>query len=272
MFFLLLLQRRRKFSSRPTCPCDHFSSHSDMQSSRISTLIKQAKQTFSSLVLSSSDDQNEKINSLKRSMNKITKCDVNFTLFDNIAEHHSFNPIDRLNLETFLNSNAPVFYMKLYEDELLSVGIFIIKSHHRIPLHDHPHMFGLIKVLDGQGHLNAYNVQFEKTKDELICSKHTSATISAQSETAVLYPNESNIHEIYAINNDHCAFLDILSPPYSNENDCTCYLALPVSSSSSSSPSTAQLNDNDKHYVLKRIFDEEYYTESLQYTGPPISL
>jgi cysteamine dioxygenase len=237
-------------------------------SPRISTLIKQAKQTFSYLL--STDDHNsnsnDHIDSLKRLMNKITKHDLNFTLFDHIQTTETLNSIEKMNLEKFLNSNAPVFYMKLYEDKIISVGIFIIKSHHRIPLHDHPHMFGLIKVLDGHGHLNAYNVSFEKTKSELICTRHTSTTINSQSETAVLYPNQSNIHEIYTINNEHCAFLDILSPPYSDENDCTCYIAIP------SSQSTTEINDNERHYILKRIFDEEYYTESLQYTGPTISL
>jgi cysteamine dioxygenase len=238
-------------------------------SSRISTLIKQAKQTFSD-ILSNNDtnyDQNDHIDSLKRLMNKLTKSDLNFTLFDNIKNTQSLNSIDQKNLEKFLNSNAPVFYMKLYEDNIISVGIFIIKSHHRIPLHDHPHMFGLIKVLDGHGHLNAYNVLFEKNSNEIICTKHVSTSINSQSETAVIYPNKSNIHEIYAINNEHCAFLDILSPPYSNENDCTCYIAIP-----SSAQSTTDINENERNYILKRIYDDEYYTESLQYTGPTISL
>ena len=234
-----------------------------MQSSspRIASLIKQARQTFSSLLLSNADEK-EKLDSLKRSMNKISKADLNFILFDQIKSSQSINPIDQLNFEKFRTSSAPVFYVKLYEDEIISVGIFIIKCHHRIPLHDHPHMFGLIKVLDGQGHLNAYNVLAEKNKNELLCSRFTSTSITSQSETAVLYPNQSNIHEIYAINNEHCAFLDILSPPYSNENDCTCYIAVPLTGSS----------NNERDYILKRIFDDEYYTESLQYTGPSIAL
>lgn len=238
--------------------------------SRISTLIKQARQTFLNKSLAN-DNQQEKIDALKRSMNKITKQDVNLTLFDGPSVNHTISPIDRLNHETFRRSTAPVFYMKLYEDEIISVGIFIIKSKHRIPLHDHPRMFGLIKVLDGQGHLNAYNVLFEKSKNELICSKHTSTIITAQSETAVLCPDQSNIHEIFAVNEQHCAFLDILSPPYSNENDCTCYLALPLSATNLVSTANEQKFDREKDYLLKRIFDDEYYTESLQYTGPPIS-
>lgn len=237
-------------------------------SSRILTLVKQAQETFTNIISinQTNYDQNDHVDSLKRLMNKLTKYDLNFTLFDNIKNNQSLNSIDEQNLDKFLNSNAPVFYMKLYEDQIISVGIFIIKSHHRIPLHDHPHMFGLIKVLDGQGYLNAYNVLLEKNSNELICTRHVSTLINSQSETAVIYPNKSNIHEIYAINNEHCAFLDILSPPYSNENDCTCYVAIPTSQS------TTDNHENERNYVLKRIFDEEYYTESLQYTGPAIHL
>lgn len=243
---------------------------SDMQpSSRILALVKQAKQTFS-VILSKTDhnyDSNECIESLRRSMNRITKNDLNFTLFDNIKNGQASNPVDQRNVDVFLNSKAPVFYMKLYEDNIISVGIFIIKSHHRMPLHDHPGMFGLIKVLDGHGYLNAYNVLFEKNANELICTKHISTSINAQSETAVLYPKQSNIHEIFALDNDHCAFLDILSPPYSNENDCTCYIAKPTSQQS-----TTNINEGDKNYILKRIYDDEYYTDSLQYTGPILSV
>ena len=239
-------------------------------SSLILSIIKQAKQTFANIVATNNVnyDDNDQIDSLKRSMNKLTKYDLNFTLFDHL-QHSSqnLNSIEQKNLDRFRHSSAPVFYMKLYEDSIISVGIFIIKSHHRIPLHDHPHMFGLIKVLDGQGHLNAYNVQLEKNANELVCTKHVSTTISSQSETAVIYPKKSNIHEIYASQNEHCAFLDILSPPYSNENDCTCYMAIP------SGPSTTTTTEsNENNYILKRIFDDEYYTESLQYTGPTIFL
>lgn len=236
-------------------------------SSLILSIIKQAKQTFANILATNdlNSDENDQIDSLKRSMNKLTKYDLNFTLFDHFQHSSStLNSIEQKNLDRFRHSSAPVFYMKLYEDSIISVGIFIIKSHHRIPLHDHPHMFGLIKVLDGQGHLNAYNIQFEKNPNELICTKHVSTNINSQSDTAVIYPNKSNIHEIYASQSEHCAFLDILSPPYSNENDCTCYIATPIDSSTTES--------NENKYILKRIYDDEYYTESLQYTGPTILL
>lgn len=232
--------------------------------SLIRSIVQQAKEIFADILTTNvvNYEENNQIDSLRRSMNQLTKYDLNFTLFDHLHQSQRLNSIEQKNLDRFRHSSAPVFYMKLYEDSIISVGIFIIKSHQRIPLHDHPRMFGLIKVLDGQGHLNAYNVQLEKNPNELLCTKQISTSIDSQSETAVIYPDKSNIHEIYASQDHHCAFLDILSPPYSNENDCTCYIAIP------SSQSTTVSNE----FILKRIFDEEYYTESLQYTGPTILL
>ncbi len=129
-----------------------FSSDMQSSSSRILSLIKQAKQTFANIITKNdlNYEQNDHIDSLQRSMNKLTKYDLNFTLFDHLKHPQTLNSIDQNNLDKFRNSNAPVFYMKLYEDQIISVGIFIIKSHHRIPVHDHPHMrimFYLRKIL-----------------------------------------------------------------------------------------------------------------------------
>ena len=41
---------------------------------------------------------------------------------------------------------APVTYIKIHEDQDVSIGIFVIKAGSRIPLHNHPNMHGLLKV------------------------------------------------------------------------------------------------------------------------------
>ncbi|CAF1611659.1 unnamed protein product [Didymodactylos carnosus] len=264
---------------------------SPSSSSRLAAnLIKQAKQTFSNILRSSNLNNNLNNNctshatdGMKRSLDfepltrllsKITKHDLNFTLLDDVrclsesnsnSEHFS-SSVAYENALTFLSSKAPVFYMKLYEDNLISAGIFIIKQNHKMPIHDHPNMYGLIKVLDGHGHINAYSALGQpQTSDNenLNCTKTTSTSIHAQSDVAVLYPDRSNIHEIYATNNDHCAFLDILAPPYSNENDCSFFEVFPNPVDST--------NNATCRYLLKRVYATDYYTESLQYTGPTIS-
>ena len=43
-------------------------------------------------------------------------------------------------------SSSPVTYIKILEDSDVSIGIFLVKSGCRIPLHNHPNMHGLLKV------------------------------------------------------------------------------------------------------------------------------
>lgn len=54
-------------------------------------------------------------------------------------------PADRYDAKSGV---APVTYVKIFENQCISVGVFIVKDGARIPLHDHQGMFGLLKVFD----------------------------------------------------------------------------------------------------------------------------
>ncbi|OON20648.1 hypothetical protein X801_03468 [Opisthorchis viverrini] len=41
---------------------------------------------------------------------------------------------------------APVAYVHIMENEIFSMGIFILRPGSRIPLHDHPGMFGILHI------------------------------------------------------------------------------------------------------------------------------
>ena len=58
--------------------------------------------------------------------------------------------------ETKLFRNTPVTYIGIYEDRDISVGIFIIRRGCRIPLHNHPGMYGVIKVVHGKVDVATY--------------------------------------------------------------------------------------------------------------------
>ena len=47
-------------------------------------------------------------------------------------------------------------YIGIYEDRDISVGIFIIGRGCRIPLHNHPGMHGVLKVVHGQIDVASY--------------------------------------------------------------------------------------------------------------------
>ena len=41
-------------------------------------------------------------------------------------------------------------YIPVAENKHISMGIFVIREGQNIPLHDHPHMHGIIKCLEGK--------------------------------------------------------------------------------------------------------------------------
>ena len=56
----------------------------------------------------------------------------------------------------FHQEEAPCTYIKIHEDLDVSLGVFIIKPGFKIPLHNHPKMHGLLKVVHGQVDISVY--------------------------------------------------------------------------------------------------------------------
>ena len=46
--------------------------------------------------------------------------------------------------------SAPVTYIDLFENHVATLGIFVLNNVFTLPLHDHPSMFGFVKVLFGK--------------------------------------------------------------------------------------------------------------------------
>ncbi|CAK4647456.1 unnamed protein product [Aphanomyces euteiches] len=51
-----------------------------------------------------------------------------------------------------------VFYVSLSHSETMMMGIFILPPHSKIPLHDHPHMSVVSRVLYGTLHIKSYSI------------------------------------------------------------------------------------------------------------------
>ena len=185
----------------------------------------QAFQTFSKYRRTNSFS--EQLAVLKDLMNQISKVDVNF------------NSELVKNKEIFKSEpggKPPVTYVHLWEDDVFSMGIFVLRNGAKIPLHDHPGMHGLIKVLEGEATLKYYSDlgvneipveilpqlhpwQIHMTR---VVSKCKECVVNPQSESCLLTPVEGNFHEVCA-DDGPMAFLDILSPPYDNVRKCHYY-------------------------------------------------
>lgn len=127
----------------------------------------------------------------------------------------------------------PVTYMHICETDHFSMGVFLLKNGSSIPLHDHPGMHGVLKVLYGKVRISCFD-RLERPSaprahtDSLRLSVlRSTGEYTAESGPCVLSPDQDNLHQIDAVDGP-TAFMDILAPPYDPDNgrDCHYYTVL----------------------------------------------
>jgi len=176
-------------------------------------------------------------------------------------------PVISLIQSILLTGQSCVRYLHISEiPDQYSIGIFVFAPYSRIPLHDHPDMCVLSRVLYGDLQRtsldlakedemafaidsNTYGDKTRRTswlgnwwnKVESFRTKLPKGTKQAYKnhvdylqapDVTVLYPYEGNLHEFVA-GPDGAAVLDVLLPPYDNtqNRDCTFYEIQEISSS-----------------------------------------
>ncbi|XP_032364722.1 2-aminoethanethiol dioxygenase [Etheostoma spectabile] len=138
------------------------------------------------------------------------------------------------------HGGPPVTYMHICETDQFSMGVFLLKSGASIPLHDHPGMHGVLKVLYGQVRISCFDrldrqggtpaappppqVQKGALQRSLLRSTEV---YTEESGPCVLTPDRDNLHQIDAVDGP-TAFMDILAPPYDPDDgrDCHYYKVL----------------------------------------------
>ena len=192
-------------------------------------------------------------------MDNITKDDIHF---DRMCLASTTCRDDYQSDYNASRDGYPVTYLKLWDDEVFTMGIFILKHGVKIPLHDHPKMYGFIKIIEGKAKIVSYT---QTTADTVVpgsmtiykTTKSEPISLEPKDKPCVLYPDNENIHEVYA-ENGPMAFLDVLAPPYSDDRECHYYIDL----------SSGQFGVH--HLYDKGTESGDYYTEEIVYTGPPI--
>uniref|UniRef100_U5EWC7 2-aminoethanethiol dioxygenase n=1 Tax=Corethrella appendiculata TaxID=1370023 RepID=U5EWC7_9DIPT len=240
-------------------------------SSLFARVFKQAKITFD---IKNADMFKTNFNNLKQLVDQLTFSDVN--LNPESVTRKSFQHIDA----------APCKYIGIYEDELFTMSVFVLNENFKMPLHDHPAMFGILRVLAGKIQVQSYtraNSVDEVANESLPPNQKRTSQVYTKAEPvkyldvsmndcALLTPNERNFHEIMAVNGP-AAFFDILSPPYNTNiqpdnvrRSCSFYKKILLSSTTDAS---SPANTGGQNYILERIpTPHYYYCDTEEYEKP----
>ncbi|KAM9336730.1 2-aminoethanethiol (cysteamine) dioxygenase a [Symphorus nematophorus] len=193
--------------------------------------------------------------------------------------------------------NPPVTYMHICETEVFSMGVFLLRSGASIPLHDHPGMNGMLKVLYGKVSVRC----FDKLEDNLTVStvlphfepplspcqtaslrRSVLRSVAQYSETSgpcFLTPVRDNLHQIDAVEGP-AAFLDILAPPYNPDDgrDCHYFKVLQtVAEGDTDGKSNKEQQGEEKMkeeemWLLEVPQPEDFWCGGEAYPGPVVSV
>ncbi|KAF7645543.1 hypothetical protein LDENG_00202620 [Lucifuga dentata] len=173
---------------------------------------------------------------------------------------------------------APVTYMHICETDEFSMGVFLLKSGASIPLHDHPGMHGMLKVLYGKARISCYD-RLELPAGGLPAAQRgalrrsvlrSTGEYTEDSGPCVLSPDRDNLHQIDAVDGP-TAFMDILAPPYDPEDgrDCHYYRALTDAAVRSAED---REREQEEVWLMEISQPPEFWCGAEPYPGPEVRL
>ena len=121
--------------------------------------------------------------------------------------------------------------MSIVSDKNFDISVFIIPAGKCLPLHDHPNMSVISKLIQGELQVRGFNmIKYDFENKSTLAEMCITSVKSSFEKPWLLTPSQSNIHEFKAIST--CAILDVLMPPYQEpERPCNYYAyALPSDS------------------------------------------
>ncbi|KAM9837990.1 2-aminoethanethiol (cysteamine) dioxygenase a [Aulostomus maculatus] len=250
----------------------------------IQKIAKQAFMTFKGLKSSANGENNfDKQTELISLLNAVRAADLNIAPGKTRGSPGTASP--------------PVTYMHICETEVFSMGVFVLRSGASIPLHDHPGMNGMLKVLFGKVNISCFDKleggltvstalpHFEPPLTSfqtasLRCSMLRSvAEYSEDSGPCLLTPARDNLHQIDALEGP-AAFLDILAPPYNPDDgrDCHYYKVLQTvvdGQAGEMGKQEQQGEEKEKQevtWLLEIPQPEDFWCGGEPYPGPVVSV
>ncbi|XP_076856705.1 2-aminoethanethiol (cysteamine) dioxygenase a [Brachyhypopomus gauderio] len=186
--------------------------------------------------------------------------------------------------------NPPVTYMHICETDTFSMGVFLLKRGASIPLHDHPGMNGMLKVLYGKVKIMCFDKSdkppdpaaenetlfdpplspFQKDALSLSVPRST-GEFTQHSDPCVLTPVKNNIHQIDAVDGP-AAFLDILAPPYDPDGGRDCHYYKVLQTVGKNVDKECDQSRVEETWLLEIPQPDEFWCGGEPYPGPPVSV
>ena len=107
-------------------------------------------------------------------------------------------------------------YLGIVENEEYSIAAFVLKPGAKIPLHDHPGMTVLSKVVRGSMHVTSFDVGADGK------ARRSESVLSRDDGPAALFPSVNNVHEFRA-GDGGAVVLDVIVPPYDEDAGRACH-------------------------------------------------
>ena len=107
-------------------------------------------------------------------------------------------------------------YLGIVEHADYAIAAFVLAPHARIPLHDHPNMTVLSRVVRGSLRVTSFDVDNEGK------ARRSISLMTSADGPAALFPSVNNVHEFQAGAGGACV-LDVIVPPYDEDAGRACH-------------------------------------------------
>ncbi|OEL13991.1 Plant cysteine oxidase 1 [Dichanthelium oligosanthes] len=159
-----------------------------------------------------------------------------------------------------------ITYVHIHQCDYFSIGVFCFPAGATLPLHDHPEMVVLSKLLYGSVRVRSYDwVAAPPCSASRKCGLARVVAADevrrAPCEASVLFPRSGgNLHAFTAVT--PCAILDVLTPPYSEEHGrpSTYFNDVPIPSLS------------DFAFLEETDLPEDFSVAGAPYLGPELTV
>jgi cysteamine dioxygenase len=162
-------------------------------------------------------------------LNKYHECEKMINLINYSSENVDWKLINITELnqgEFFKNCEKQKFdYIDILDESPnFNIGVFLVPKGNTLPLHNHPNMFVISKVIWGSVLINCFDRTANNDKNleeyDVFQAEEKEKLNLKINDIAILTPNKNNIHELIA--QEDSAIFDIILPAYDDEENRSC--------------------------------------------------